>query len=412
MLSIYSFAIRLYFLAVLLASVWNRKARRFIHGRKGIWNKLEKIASDHASPVWFHCSSLGEFEQGRSLIERIKQENPSIPIILTFFSSSGYEIRKHYPMVDAVCYLPIDTPENARHFIRLLSPRLAVFIKYDFWFNYLFTLRKFAIPFIFVSVRMGNDHFLFRTVFRKLLRIFSQAHHIFTQDQETANILKTNKIKQATVAGDTRVDQVFNISRSEFKKYPPLLKFNQGKTIVLGSIWPEDWDVLRSLFVQNKTTYGLIVASHEVSGSFINELKDDLDPLVYRVSQLPDRPDSQINHILVDTIGDLAYLYRYGDLAYVGGGFGKGIHNILEPAIYGIPVLFGPNYKKFGEAENFIKMGAAKKIETTRDLEMAIQHFESPAIKSMVKKSLSVYFERQRGATDKIFSYLSAERLL
>lgn len=411
---LYNISIILYRLAVILLSPFNRKAALWYRGRKGFFRRWGDFDASPRKIIWVHCASLGEFEQGRPVIEEIKRREPDTFILLSFFSPSGYEIRKNYPHAGAVCYLPADTPSNARRFIALFRPDLAVFVKYEFWYNYIAELNRNRIPLYLVSAGFRADQVFFRWYgrwFAGMLRMFT---HIFVQSDSSRQLLKTAGVEQVTVAGDTRFDRVLAITTAAVS-VPAAAVFSEGSfTMVAGSTWPPDHDLLVRLMNEERHDIKLIVAPHEIDEDEIEKLVGKFSGPVVRFSQFsgthrsagtpgadhapaasdtasprsdpslaassfasggtdtasaasdpasPRSDPASARVLVIDSIGILSSLYAYGDLAYIGGGFGKGIHNILEACTHGIPVLFGPNYKKFREARELVEAGGAFAVE-------------------------------------------------
>jgi 3-deoxy-D-manno-octulosonic-acid transferase len=411
-LIIYNFIIKIFGGLIWLSQPLLPKAKKWITGRRNIWQHLQQAQVHKHTKVWVHCSSLGEFEQGRPVIEKIKTDYPYCDIILTFFSPSGYEIRRNYPVVDQVCYLPLDTKKNAEKFVGLLKPDLVIFVKYDFWFNSLSVLNQQKIPFIFISSVFPKNHFLFRSWAKPLFKIFSEANHVFVQDEVSFNLLSSRNCA-VSVAGDTRVDSVIQLQKN-LKEYPLLEKLLSDRNVIIfGSIWLEDLERVRSWINEqiDDKNYFLIIAPHDVSSQMLGKIETVLDGNNIRFSQLAQR-DKKVSCIIVDTIGDLAHLYRFGDLAYVGGGFGKSIHSILEPIAANLPVIFGPKHHKFKEAQDLMSLGAARCIESETGFRDAIDYFENRANKKRARQGISKFLNDHQGATSKIVHYLAQRKLL
>jgi len=366
---IYGIAIRFYGFGICIASLFNKKARQWITGRKGQWEKISINLAKQENTVWFHCSSLGEFEQGRPVIEKYKKHNPNAFILLTFFSPSGYEIRKNYENADLILYLPLDIKKNVTKFLDLIKPQFTVFVKYEFWYNYLHQLWLRNIPLFLISADFREDQWFFKSYgrsFRKMLGYFS---HIFVQNEQSLIILNMYGIENATIAGDTRIDRVFQISK-EVKGNSVIEKFkNQKKLIVAGSTWKQDEEILVKYINESGNNLKWIIAPHEIKKENILRIRKSITRPSVKYSTYKEKQDSNAEVLIIDNIGMLSSLYRYGNIAYIGGGFGKGIHNILEPATFGIPVIFGPNYKKFREACELKEQGGAIPVNNFSDLE-------------------------------------------
>jgi len=398
---LYNLAIFLFRFLILITTPFNEKAKLFVRGRKG-WKKILSGKVDpNKSYIWFHCASLGEFEQGRPVIEDVKCRFPEYKILLTFFSPSGYEVRKNYPVADIVCYLPVDTPKNARDFFDIVKPEKAFFIKYEYWFNFMGEAKKRAIPLYVVSaIFRGNQIFFKRNPagswFRKSLK---SIEHFFVQDILSLELLAKIGYNNVSISGDTRFDRVAAIA-SSVKQIPVIEKFKAGcQLLVIGSSWPPDEELIIRFINQSK---GLkfIIAPHEVTDSNLNRIKNALKKPVVLLSRADETDIASKEVILVDSVGLLSSLYQNGEVAYIGGGFGVGIHNILEAATFGLPVVFGPNFKKFKEANDLVKLGAAFPITNYEQMEQNLTALFSP--EQDIKK-LSVltkeYINKNQGAT-------------
>ncbi|WP_430972570.1 3-deoxy-D-manno-octulosonic acid transferase [Sunxiuqinia rutila] len=366
---IYQLGIFFYALAARVAALFNEKARFFVNGQKAAFPYLKQQLNHSRPLLWVHCASLGEFEQGRPLIEQIKKEHPGYQVLLTFFSPSGYEIRKNYDQADYVCYLPLDTASNARKFIELTKPEKVFFIKYEFWYNYINQLHKNNIPLLLVSAIFRQEQLFFKSGVRAkwYRQVLQKVTHFFVQTENSAQLLASIGINDYTVTGDTRFDRVAEIAANS-KQLPLIEQFKNGqKLIVAGSSWAPDEELLIDFLKQDQTTK-IIFAPHEVKESNIKRLLDQLPAGAIRYSQAEGKNLEQAQVLVVDTIGILSSIYHYATVAYIGGGFGVGIHNTLEAAIYNIPVIFGPNYLKFQEAVNLQKVGAAFPITNSEEL--------------------------------------------
>lgn len=389
------------------AALFNPKASLWLRGRRGIFDRLRNAVRDWDNVVWIHCASLGEFEQGRPLIEAIKESHPDRRIILTFFSPSGYEIRKDYPLADAVFYLPLDTPRNARRFVRTVRPEIAVFVKYEFWLNYLRALGRSGCRTFVVSAIFRPDSVFFRWyggAFRRILPLFER---MFVQNQESKQLLSALGIEAVTVSGDTRFDRVARIAENA-KRLPVIERFAEGsKTVVAGSTWPHDEDLILqaiAAFPQLK----FIVAPHEIDqeriGKFIAASPRKAVRYTGGDAGTADAgagtPDADAEVLVIDTIGILSAVYRYGWVGYIGGGFGAGIHNTLEAAAFGLPLAFGPNYAKFREARDLIEIKAARSVSTFPELQEALRVLlDDPELHRKAGAKAAEYVETHRGAT-------------
>lgn len=401
---LYKTGIHIYALAIRLTSLFNSKARMAIKGRKN-WSKtLAKKIETNSRYIWFHCASLGEFEQGRPVIEEIKKQYPEYRIVLTFFSPSGYEIRKNYPLADIVTYLPFDTPRNAKNFLKIVQPEKAFFIKYEFWHFYISELKKQGIPVYLISgIFRESQHFFKNNIwgrwYKKMLFRFD---HFFVQNKKSAELLSSIGVNNFTVSGDTRFDRVTAIAAGA-KEIPAVEKFRkQSKLIVAGSTWKPDEELLTT-FINNAGNVKMIIAPHEVSSANINRLKQMLKKPAELFSETQNNMPDDCQVLIIDSIGVLSSLYRYGDVAYIGGGFGVGIHNILEAATYGLPVIFGPNYTKFKEANDLTERDGAHVISNYNELNTTLKSLlENP---EKLKNSSAIckkYVEENVGATSVI----------
>ncbi len=459
----YNIAIYLYRLAVIISSPFNKKAGLWYRGRKGFFRRWKDFNPGGRRVIWMHCASLGEFEQGRPVIEKLKEREADVFILLTFFSPSGYEIRKDYPLADAVCYLPADTPANAAKFVKTFGPDMAVFVKYEFWYNYISRLRKNNIPLYLISANFRKDQIFFRWYGKWFAGILHMFSHIFVQSDDSRKLLNSLGAEQVSVAGDTRFDRVYDLQR-QIREIPAADAFSAGNfTVVAGSTWPADHDLLVKFMNETRHKIKLIIAPHEINEDQIVKLESQFNDLTVRYSDVAkalqadnspgeasppeaappeastytsgpandkapesdipetdkpesdtlesdtletDKPESDTletdtletdtletgpsktrsseaadnktgspdadlvmsSVLIIDNIGLLSSLYAYGKIAYVGGGFGKGIHNILEACTHGIPVIFGPNYRKFREARVLAETGGAFPVRNYREL--------------------------------------------
>lgn len=400
----YNIALLFYALLLRIAAVFNPKAKLFINGRIAIFSKIKTALKLEKRPIiWMHCASLGEFEQGRPLIEKIKQEQNKYCIFLTFFSPSGYEIRKKYPLADYVFYLPLDTKKNATEFLQIVKPKVALFVKYELWFHYLNELKKSNIPVILFSAYFQKNQIFFKwygKLHRRMLGFFQQ---IFVQDTNSKELLKTIRINRAEVAGDTRIDRSLNVLE-ELKDFENISIFKQRKKlIVAGSTWKEDEELLKELIDSNVDNYKLLIVPHEIRKENIQRILDLFASDICLWDTAPDVLESK-KVCLVNTMGNLAFLYQYADIAWVGGGFTKsGIHNIIEPAVYGIPVFFGPNYRRFREAKELLEINAVTSLNNAEGFKLALVDKENLIQKGKLAQEFVFH---QKGATQIIISYL------
>ncbi|MDX9726846.1 MAG: glycosyltransferase N-terminal domain-containing protein [Bacteroidales bacterium] len=402
MIHLYNIGILIYTLAVRLASPFSEKARLWIRGRKG-WEQVLKAGVDPSGVnLWFHCASLGEFEQGRPVMEELKKKRPECKIILTFFSPSGYEIRKKYAGADFICYLPADTPRNARKFISAINPSAVFFVKYEFWKNFILETRRQDVPLYLISgIFRPGQHFFkwYGGFFRKMLFSFT---HIFVQDADSERLLKETGLQNVTVAGDTRFDRVVQIAGA-VREIPQIRLFRgHEKLFLTGSSWPPDEEIIVKYLKSHPGTMKWVFAPHEIGSGNIERLLKLTGEGTVRFSAFTEK-DKDARVMIIDNIGMLSSAYRYADIAAVGGGFGKGIHNVLEAACWGIPVLFGPNHIKFREALMLKAEGAAKSFSSYADFETAVDGWLSDD-GSCEKAALKAgeYVRSNAGATERI----------
>lgn len=378
-------------------------------GRVDWLPKLREKIADNTDPVaWFHAASLGEFEQGRPVMEAFRKQYPDYKILLTFFSPSGYAVRKNYAGADFIVYLPADTPENARAFVLLVKPQLVFFIKYEFWANYLHELRAAQIPVISFSAIFRPNQLFFKPwggFYRELLTCFE---HILVQHEESEQLLRSIGLNHVTRAGDTRFDRVAQVAAAR-KDIPVVADFKKNEDnepqplLVVGSAWQADMDVLIPFLNNFEQPLKVIIAPHEIHDAEIERWRDQLTkPSVrYSEAKTTQSPNHSVTQSLfIDNIGMLSSLYQYGEFAYIGGAFGKGLHNILEAATFGVPIFFGPNYGKFQEAIELIQAGGAFSVQDTRSLAGAFQ--QQYADRTKAAQVSCDYVQRNIGATAKV----------
>ena len=404
---LYNLGIRGYYLLILISSLSNQKARKWIEGRKDIFKRLRETIKPGERLLWFHASSLGEFEQGRPVIEAIRKKNPEYKILLTFYSPSGYELRKNYPFADYIFYLPLDTKRNAAEFIRIVNPEKVFFIKYEFWYNFLTELKKQQIPTYIFSALFRPSQLFFKPWgkwYRKALVAFDK---IFVQNHESYDILNAYGFHNVQICGDTRLDAVGEVADNA----PRLEKMEQfcgdKKPIIAGSTWKEDEDLFIRFINESNSGQKFVVAPHEVNSQSITRVTGALTKpfTLYSTASREELAKSDV--LVVDGYGYLISLYRYGLFAYVGGGFTDGIHSILEPAAFGLPVVFGPDYHKFQEAHDLLKLGAANSITDYDELAFAFNEYLSNCkiLKTATNIALN-YVNKNRGASQQIVKQL------
>lgn len=407
----YSLAIFLYMLAVIVVSPFHKKAGAIVRGHIDTFKILREKIDRNARYVWFHAASLGEFEQGRPLIERFRREHPEYKILLTFFSPSGYEVRKNYEGADVICYLPFDTPGNVMSFFRLVRPEMAFFIKYEFWWNFLRACKHYNIPVYSISSIFRANKVFFKWYGKGYSAVLRLVDHFFVQDEESARLLSTLRITDnVTIVGDTRFDRVLDI-QAKSRELPLVETFGKdAKSIfVAGSSWPQDEELIIPYF-NNHPQMKLILAPHVIDEAHLKHIESKLKRPFVRYTEANEATVAQADCLIINCFGLLSSIYRYGNLAYVGGGFGAGIHNVPEAAVYGIPVLFGPNNKGFREAQDLLRMGGCFEI-TGQPLFNALVDKLTGNPRLCAKKGALCrdYIKSNAGATETIFSTLQLD---
>lgn len=403
---LYSIFIHFYHIAILIVAPFNVKAKQWIKGRKSVsfptLAKGEKL-------IWIHAASLGEFEQGRPIIESIKRNHSEYKILLTFFSPSGYEVRKNYQGADYIYYLPLDTSYNAKLFLKTFQPEMAIFIKYEYWYNYLNQLKSMAIPYYFVSAIYRPNQIFFKNYGSWFVKHLAGAKHIFCQDEKSKMLLDSIDIQEVTITGDTRFDRVLEVT-SNPKKIKEVETFSrQGRIIIAGSSWEAEEDILEEYMRSAPADIKLIIAPHLIDTVHIDKISTLFK--TYNPVLLTDLQEGKVSPnyrvLIINAIGFLMHLYQYGHIALIGGGFGKGIHNILEASTFGLPVLFGPNFSKFNEAKALIKNGGAFSIANTEEFKKRIDFlFESDEKYEAIAQISKNFVVNNGGATKLIVNEL------
>lgn len=410
---LYSIAIRSYSGAIAIASLLgNEKAQLWWKGRKKQWENL-KSTNKNDEWIWFHVSSLGEFEQGLPVIEKLKQNFPKYKILLTFFSPSGYEPKKNFALADKVAYMPSDTMSNAKKLIKNFNIKAAFFVKYDFWFNYMKVLKKNNIPLYYLSALLHKEHYFFKfysSWFRKQLK---NVTHFFTQNEETARLLNSININNVTITGDTRFDNVFEIAKQSHS-FPEIEEFINGRTCIIGgSSWPSDERFLIPFSKQMPDNYCMIIAPHVISSSHINQITSQLnDYVLYSQLTANDKQQSYKCKVLIlDAIGILKKIYKYARFAYVGGGFiSSNIHNTQEALVFGCPVVIGPRYKTFIEAVDLVAAGGMFSITNKKEFDEIFEKLmNDEAFYNKASGICQDYTQLSIGATNKIIKHLESK---
>ena len=390
-----------------LVSPWHHKAKLTVQGQKRTIPYLKETLDTDGGYIWIHAASLGEFEQGRPLIEKIREEQPDAKILLSFYSPSGYEVRKNYDKVDAVCYMPVDTPRRVKEFLDVVKPKMAIFVKYEFWGNFLEQLKQRNLPtYIISSIFRPNQSFFkpWGGMFRKMLGCFT---HLYVQDEESRELLHGIGVNNVTVCGDTRLDRVLQI-KAQAKEFPAIAHMVDGckNVMVMGSSWQPDEDIVIPYF-NSHPEMKLIIAPHEFDENRLETMMARIKRPVARYTQLEGKDPATLDCMIIDCFGILSSLYRYGTIAYVGGGFGSGIHNVPEAAVYGIPVIFGPKHEKFKEAVELNACGGGFAISNAHQCHTILDKLlgDEQALEE-AGTAASNYIENHTGATQQIYNDL------
>ena len=408
---LYNFAIYFYLLGVAIASLFNEKVRKMWRGERAAFDVLKQKVDPEAKYVWFHAASLGEFEQGRPIMERLRSEHPEYKILLTFFSPSGYEVRKNYEGADIICYLPLDTPINAIRFLRLVRPVMAFFIKYEFWYNYLHILKYRKVPTYSVSSIFRPEQVFFKWYAKKYAGVLRCITHFFVQNEQSRELLEKIGITEVTISGDTRFDRVLQI-KEQSKRLPLVEAFKnkkqtveeaykqEYKVFVAGSSWPPDEDIFIRFFNEHPE-WKLIIAPHVIGNDHLQQIISKLNRKTVRYTEATPETAAEAQCMIIDCFGLLSSIYHYGEVAYVGGGFGVGIHNVLEAAVWNVPVFFGPNNKRFQEAQQLLASGGAVEITDYNSFDSAMTRFmnDEKWLKECGSKA-GEYVKSKAGATD------------
>ena len=406
MLYLYNLIIQFAGFLLKITAIINPKIKLFVDGRKDVFKILQEKIDSEDKAIWFHAASLGEYEQGLPVIEEIKKKYPCHKIIITFFSPSGYEVRKNNSVADVTVYLPMDSQKNAKYFLKLVHPEMVFFIKYEFWLNYLNELQKLKTPTYLISGIFRKNQVFFKwygTFYKKALKSFT---YFFVQNESSKELLLNIGITNVSVSGDTRFDRVATILEkdnsldfiSEFK--------NNTLTLVVGSSWPKD-EVLLVEFI-NRTTQKVkfIIAPHNIKEEQIQELKTSISKKVILFSEMPNKKLSDFDVFIIDTVGILTKIYSYADIAYVGGGFGNpGVHNVLEPATFGIPIIIGPNYTHFSEATALVNIGGCQTVSNKEEFNNILSNLITNIVIREEKGHIcSTFVKMNKGATSIIMN--------
>lgn len=409
MLFLYNLAVLVTSFVLKLVTNFNPKLKLFVDGRKNVFSQLQQQISDQDKIIWVHTASLGEFEQGLPIIEKLKITYPNYKILVTFFSPSGYEVKKNTPVADLVLYLPLDTKKNAEKFITLAQPKLAIFVKYEIWPNYLRALKKQEVPTLLISAIFKKRQLFFKGFggfMRQGLRTFE---HIFVQDQHSQDLLQSIQIHKSTIAGDTRLDRVSEILERD-NSLDFMSTFKQGiPCVVAGSTWPEDEGILLDYINTPALPLKFVIAPHNIKDSHIQKLKAAITKktVLYSERDQTDLADAEV--LIIDTVGLLTKIYSYADIAYVGGGFATGLHNTLEPAVFGIPVIIGPEFKGFKEAEDLVALKGILPVADSLGLQTTLDELlQKPGFRKTTGMINAQYIAQNKGASLKILDHIAA----
>lgn len=402
---IYNIVIYFVLWSIAIASLFNKKVRKMWRGEREAFKVLKQKVDPNAKYIWFHAASLGEFEQGRPLMERIRKEHPQYKILLTFYSPSGYEVRKNYEGADIICYMPVDTRLNAIRFLRLVRPVMAFFIKYEFWSNFLHILKHRNIPTYSVSSIFREDQVFFKWYGKSYAGVLKCFTRFFVQNEESKRLLESIGIKDVDVVGDTRFDRVLQIKEAA-KQLPICEAFQKDYHVfVAGSSWPPDEDIFLRFFNAHKE-WRLIIAPHVIGEDHLKQILSKIEgKKVVRYTQTSVDEAAGADVLIIDCFGLLSSMYHYGDVAYVGGGFGVGIHNTLEAAVWDMPVIFGPNNKKFQEAQGLLKSGGGFEINIYEDFEgLMLSLMNDAEFLRQAGEKAGAFVASLSGATGKVLS--------
>lgn len=408
---IYTFFIHCYSWAVALAALFDDKAKLWKNGRKNVFQFLSQQC-ENKQIIWFHCASLGEFEQGKPLIQKLKSQYPTHTFLVTFFSPSGYEVKKNDPDIDIIAYLPSDTLCHAKRFIQVVKPEVAFFVKYEYWYNYMEQLYRKSIPFYYISAIYRPSQYFFKPHGSWFARQLCKCSYFFVQNQTSFDLLHSIKINQVMITGDTRFDRVAAIAaQNQSLDFMESFKGN-SKILVAGSSWQPDEQLLATVFTHVKSQYKLVIAPHLIDKEHINRIKTLFyNEKVVCYSERSEKQLADCNVLIIDSIGILSKIYRYAHIAYIGGAFATGLHNTLEAAVYGIPVFFGPKYQKFSEAVALVEQKGAFSITSPQEMTDRLMQFErNPASYQAACDICKSFVNSNLGAVEKIYTVIRLTR--
>ncbi len=406
MLWIYRIFAGAYFAFIRIAAINSLKAKKWVEGRRTQAGEWRKIDAEGSRLLWMHAASLGEFEQGRPVLEEFRKRHPDWKVLVTFFSPSGYEIRKEYDQADYIFYLPEDTSENVREFLDTFNPTIAMFVKYEFWYGYLEGMERRNIPLVFISAIFRKNQVFFKWYGKWFLNRLRVAAHIFVQDRHSLALIRSKGLTNVSLGGDTRYDRVLQ-TVSDSRHFPEVEEFLGGsRVLIFGSAWQKETKLFRAFEAALPPGWKIIYAPHEIHRERLEKLAEDTVHGAVLFSTLGSAMKKEANTLIVDGVGYLAALYKYADIALIGGGFGSGIHNILEPAAFGCPVLFGPNHSKFPEAGEMIKSGCGFEIRDENDFGKVFDRVSDDSELQRLKKQTAQFVKERAGATSKIMKLL------
>ena len=405
---LYSIFIQCFSLIIRVASLLSKKAQLWCAGRKNIFSMLEEKCADKKNIIWFHCASLGEFEQGKPLMEKIKQSEENITLLVTFFSPSGFEVKKDDKIAEIITYLPIDTPKNAKRFIQIVKPQKVFFVKYEFWYNYIHELSQAEIPFYYVSAIFRKNQHFFKIYGSWFLKQLKKCSFFFIQNEDSKKLLNQHGISNSLITGDTRFDRVYAIAQQNYTLDFVTSFKQEKKLLVAGSTWQQDEKLLSELFQKIHLDYKLVIAPHLIDKNRIEQIKkrfSSFSTVCFSEKATEDISKAQI--LIIDTIGILSKVYKYADVTYIGGAFKTGLHNILEAAVFEKPIFFGPHFQKFNEAIELVHRGAAFPITQAAEIAQKITEFQiNPAYYQSICTICKSYVAQNLGATDKILEII------
>ncbi len=408
---LYSIVVAAYGIAIRISAVVGKqKAKDWLQGRENWRAQLKLTFDSNLRPViWIHASSTGEFEQGRTVIEGLRKERPQYFYLLTFFSPSGYNEHKDFDQVDAVHYLPLDGDENANDFIQIVNPTIAIFIKYEFWYHYFNSLANRNIPLFLVSAKLTENHMFFKWYGKNYQRVLQLPTLFFVQDEQTDELLKILDVSNSMIAGDTRVDRVFQVLNNDKKNALVEHFLGEKSAVIFGSSWEREQEFLVKWIKSGTCKDKIIIAPHEIVESKIQKLQTNVGKGVVRYTKISKGQNTETAQILiVDCVGVLRDIYKYGTWAFIGGGFSGGIHNVLEPSVFGLPVIFGPNYKKFSEAVDLIERGSAYVVNDYDEFIEQVNQLNDLVVLNERSEISKRYIEANKGATQKVVSHLKS----